>query len=356
VHNKRFVHNGLLTVIQIYAFKNIRFAAPPVGNLRFAKPAPPIRNDTLQTGEYGGSCAQSVPKSLITGIIGEGLGTVVAGLASTMDLGKLMGGGPSSEDCLFLDLYVPAKALRGEVKLPIINWIYGGAYVLGTKDGLYEGTGIIRSAGGNAIFVAGNYRVCSTLLVDRVSAYNDSLGRLGLWAVQLWRKRERQMLVSMISEQSSNGFTIMHRYLVVTQTISVFGENQQEVRSPCAQILNLPLSFCSGGSIMHHLTAFGGKQPALFRKVVIQSAAYDVLFDRKGSLEESFQNLTAAAGCTGKGIACLRALSFTQMKAAQEKYMESLPPGKFGFGYVLLYFLDIKMLIVQTGHALMGHS
>lgn len=48
----------------------------------------------------------------------------------SLDLGKLMGGGPTSEDCLFLDVYVPGKALKGDVKLPIINYIYGGAYVV----------------------------------------------------------------------------------------------------------------------------------------------------------------------------------------------------------------------------------
>jgi carboxylesterase type B len=83
---------------------------------------------------------------------------------------------------------------------------------------------------------------------------------------------------------------------------------------------------------MHHLTAFGGKKPALFKKAIIQSAAYDALFDRKGNLENTFHGLEAAAGCAGKGLPCLRALSFTQMKAAQEKFMESLPAGKFGFG------------------------
>jgi carboxylesterase type B len=33
------------------------------------------------------------------------------------------------EDCLFLDLYVPGKAIRDPVnsKLPVMNWIYGGA-------------------------------------------------------------------------------------------------------------------------------------------------------------------------------------------------------------------------------------
>ena len=43
-----------------------------------------------------------------------------------VDIGSIQGGGPESEDCLFLDLVVPGKAIRGEQTLPVINYIYGG--------------------------------------------------------------------------------------------------------------------------------------------------------------------------------------------------------------------------------------
>jgi hypothetical protein len=51
----------------------------------------------------------------------------LSSIIASQDLGKLMGGSPSSEDCLFLDVVVPGKALRGEIKLPVVNWIYGGS-------------------------------------------------------------------------------------------------------------------------------------------------------------------------------------------------------------------------------------
>jgi carboxylesterase type B len=122
--------------LQIYFFKNIRFAAPPVGNLRFAKPTPPILNDTIQTGAYGKSCVQSSAKPFSSGEespktggssnVAGVLSSILGWLTSTFDLGTLQGGAESGEDCLFLDLYVPGKALKGQAKLPIINWIYGG--------------------------------------------------------------------------------------------------------------------------------------------------------------------------------------------------------------------------------------
>ena len=69
-------------------------------------------------------------------------------------------------DCLFLDVYVPAAAVNNpSLKLPVISWIYGGAYTFGGKDQfgsvlpLYDGTGLLQESGGNVIFVASNYRV-----------------------------------------------------------------------------------------------------------------------------------------------------------------------------------------------------
>ena len=50
------------TIIQVYEFRNIRFAAPPTGNLRFAKPAAPVYNATLSDGSYGPACVQAPAK------------------------------------------------------------------------------------------------------------------------------------------------------------------------------------------------------------------------------------------------------------------------------------------------------
>ena len=53
-----------------YIFKNIRFAAPPVGDLRWAKPAPPQKNTTIQDGTYGNKCVQAAIKGL--NLVGAG--------------------------------------------------------------------------------------------------------------------------------------------------------------------------------------------------------------------------------------------------------------------------------------------
>ena len=73
-----------------------------------------------------------------------------------------------SADCLFLDVYVPAAAVKDpSLKLPVISWFFGGAFIFGGKDSyghlvpFYDGTGLIQQSAGNVIFVASNYRVGS---------------------------------------------------------------------------------------------------------------------------------------------------------------------------------------------------
>ena len=71
-------------------------------------------------------------------------------------------------DCLFLDIRVPGKAIKDpSLKLPVISWYHGGAYIFGAKDQFgdavpfYDGVGLIQQSGGNVIFVSSNYRVRS---------------------------------------------------------------------------------------------------------------------------------------------------------------------------------------------------
>lgn len=157
----------------IYTFKNIRFAEPPVGDLRFAAPVSPKPIEGIQTGAKGASCPQSIPATFLNmgaSLLGggnpdSGIGKMITSLGgslmkSGLDLSSFMGGSAADEDCLFLDILVPSKALKGSVeKLPVINWIYGGSYILGSKDQGYDGAGIVDNTKGNVVFVAANYRL-----------------------------------------------------------------------------------------------------------------------------------------------------------------------------------------------------
>ena len=86
------------------------------------------------------------------------------------------------------------------------------------------------------------------------------------------------------------------------------------------------------GSLMHQLVSFGGKQDPLFKRAVLQSPAFVLEFDRKGSLEATFQNFTALAGCAGQGVACLRAASASALQNANTKLNSQVAAGTFAVG------------------------
>jgi len=86
------------------------------------------------------------------------------------------------------------------------------------------------------------------------------------------------------------------------------------------------------GSIMHHLVGFGGTQDPLFSKAVMQSPAFGFKFDRKGSLEQAFQNFTQLAGCAGQGVACLRQASAQTLQTANTAFNKQVPAGAFAVG------------------------
>jgi len=177
------MYSQLIEPQQVYVFRNIRFAAPPVGNLRFAKPAKPMQEDGIQKGDKGGTCHQQMPAQFMQSSMGSAGGSLMSSLLSAVDIGKLMGGGPSSEDCLFLDLYVPGRALKEKLRLPVINWIYGGAFVVGNKEKNYNGTAILHAANNEAVFITSNYRLGALgwLAGSTMEQDQSAISNAGLW-------------------------------------------------------------------------------------------------------------------------------------------------------------------------------
>jgi len=93
------------------AFFGIRYAAPPEGALRWTPPQPPaVPTGPVVAAVPGPACPQP---------------------ASTAPL-------PQSEDCLFLNVYVPAHE-QVHSKLPVFVWIHGGALITGT-GAIYDPT------------------------------------------------------------------------------------------------------------------------------------------------------------------------------------------------------------------------
>ncbi|GFF44022.1 lipase 1 [Aspergillus udagawae] len=149
--------------IGIYNFSNIRFAAAPVGDLRFRAPAPPIVNrTTAQTGSEARICPQALP-SWMPQSMSNAISYVTNGSITSM--GPVLMDPRANEDCLFLDVVVPKKIFETSGKkrkgAPVLVWIYGGGYTGGSKSGQGSGSpvGLLRRGDNEFVYVAINYRL-----------------------------------------------------------------------------------------------------------------------------------------------------------------------------------------------------
>ena len=89
---------------RLRTYLGVPFAAPPVGALRWRRPQPVVRwSGVRKTTAFSPACAQTA----------EWIAN------------------PKSEDCLYLNVWAPAKARN----LPVIVWIHGG--------GMYGGTAAV---------------------------------------------------------------------------------------------------------------------------------------------------------------------------------------------------------------------
>ncbi|CAK6981737.1 para-nitrobenzyl esterase [Scomber scombrus] len=116
-----------------YSFKGLPYAAPPVGNLRWAPPAEPkCKKGISDAGRFRSVCPQIRPMT---------------------SAGKVMG----QEDCLFVNVWTPT--LQPDAKLPVMVWIHGGyLHMLSGGEPGYSPTEQL-AADTEMVYVSFNYRL-----------------------------------------------------------------------------------------------------------------------------------------------------------------------------------------------------
>ena len=154
------IANGKLQGVErdgMVMFKNIPYAAPPVGELRWRPPQPPKNwTGVRDASKYGEAC----PQPLVFGYTNELV--------------------PGNEDCLKLSIYAP----KGAKDRPVMVWIHGGGLIAGASwEPYYYPPGLIREG---VIVVSIDYRMgrlgffAPQELIDEAKAKGEPFGNYGI--------------------------------------------------------------------------------------------------------------------------------------------------------------------------------
>jgi para-nitrobenzyl esterase len=248
------------------SFKGIPYAAPPVGPLRWRapQPVPHWRTERAAT-QFGNACLQPPP--------GAGERTLGAAV---------------SEDCLYLNVWRPAKA-RG--RLPVMVWFHGGAMTRGAASlPLYDGAALARRG---VILVSVNYR----------------LGYPGFFAHPA------------LSREAADGGRIANYGLMdqiaalhwVQRNIAAFGGDPRRVT----------VFGQSAGAFSVQAILLSPQARGLFHRAIVQSGYYRGSYPRlastapdgKRSAEQDGIELLRAIGVETDDVSALRGLTSAQLQA-----------------------------------------
>ena len=130
--------SGVPAGASVTAYKGIPFAAPPIGPLRWKAPQPPVQWTGVRAADrFGASCIQTIVEE------------------KKPWTHEFMAHGEVNEDCLFLNVWTPARAANE--KHPVFVYLHGGANTEGSGSvAVYDGEGL---ASKGVVMVTVNYRL-----------------------------------------------------------------------------------------------------------------------------------------------------------------------------------------------------
>lgn len=128
--------SGKVLPSSVRAYFGIPFAAPPLGDLRWRAPQKvEAWKGIYHADRLAPECIQVLRRHNLNHYFGEEA---------------------TSENCLYLNIWASADAKPG-AKLPVVVWIYGGGFTLGSSGmAMYDGENVAQKG---TIFVSFNYRV-----------------------------------------------------------------------------------------------------------------------------------------------------------------------------------------------------
>ncbi|KAF6755849.1 carotenoid ester lipase [Ephemerocybe angulata] len=263
----------------VQQFYGIPFAEPPVGNLRFRLPKGITSyNGTIDATNYGPSCPQqAVSLPIVQGLAAEAIDYLVNSI-----FGQVF---PDSEDCLTLNVVKPASATASS-KLPVLVWIFGGGFELGSTS-MYDGSAHVTKSqkmGQPVIFVSMNYRLNGLGFLASKEVRAAGVGNLGLHDQRealRWIKRN----IAQFGGDPSK--------------VTIWGESAGAI------------------SAALQMTAFDGNSEGLFRGAFMQSGTAIPV----GPVENGqgyYDSIVKITGCSSAQdtLDCLRGVPYDKIKAA----------------------------------------
>lgn len=258
----------------VWVYKGIPYAEPPVGDLRWKEPQP-VRpwKEVRACDRYGPACVQS-----------EWPYPVSREIFAITD---------QSEDCLYLNVWSPAKD-PGE-RLPVMVWIHGGGFTVGSgSQVLYEGKYLAKKG---VVVVTINYR----------------LGPFGF------------MAHPKLSQESPHGVSGNYGLLDQIEALKWVQRNIDKFGGDPHNVTVFGES--AGGASVCYLMA-SPLAKGLFHKAIVQSGGFLSMgmpsAGRQENLKEAEklgEKISSALGCSGEPdeLAALRSKDARQVLEAFEK-------------------------------------
>ncbi|CCL98520.1 uncharacterized protein FIBRA_00519 [Fibroporia radiculosa] len=251
-------------------FLGIPFAQPPIGSLRFGLPQPPEPLEGIQQAtSFGPACPQQeivLPEELPSNFS-----------IPVLDL--------ISEDCLYANVWAPADA-TSEDNLPVIFWIYGGGFELGSAS-IYDGSLYVERSidlGEPVIFVSHNYRMNAFGFLAGQEVEEAGLTNVGL--------RDQRLALEWVN-----------------QYISAFGGDPSKV---------IIWGESAGAfSVAAHLVWNNGDPAGLFRGAIMESG-FPIALHNVSEGQPSYDQLVQYTGCANSSdtLDCLRYADYETLQAA----------------------------------------
>ncbi len=255
----------------VAAFKGIPFAAPPVGALRW-RPAQPAAawSGVRAADKFGPVCIQPhQPKRVPNN--------------RAVDLPDSP---PMSEDCLYLNVWTPARSARA--RLPVMVWIFGGAYTEGSGSSPHDQGDHLAAKG--VVVVTFNYR----------------LGALGFLA--------HPELTAESPHHASGNYAL-------TDVLAALRWVQRNIAAFGGDPANVTLFGESAGAAISAAMVGSPRASGLFRRAISESGSWMGLTLAPMRTRESAEQQTvkAAAALGAPNLTALRALSAEEASAKLPK-------------------------------------